>query len=90
MLFRSRLGHVFSLGSDEKSFNAIVVDSDTSTSDTVLLAATSQVPHEAITEANDARAVVIQSALGPLCLDLGHQVVRRRRRDQVHRDHRER
>jgi glutamate N-acetyltransferase / amino-acid N-acetyltransferase len=60
----------------EQSFNAITVDSDTSTSDTLLLAATSQIPHEPIADANDVRAIAFQSALDSLCLDLAQQVVK--------------
>ena len=52
----------------ERSFNRITVDGDTSTSDTLLLAATGRgpAPDEAVLEA----------ALGRVMLDLAHQVVR--------------
>ncbi len=67
------------------SFNAITVDSDTSTSDTVLLFATgaamadAQVRGEAIapiTRAGDPRLRDFRAALGDLMRDLAHQVVR--------------
>ena len=64
-------------GCVEKSFNAITVDSDTSTSDTVLLFATGKVavsnPPTAI---GDRRLRAFRSALDDLCRDLAHQIVR--------------
>ncbi|MEM6383010.1 MAG: bifunctional glutamate N-acetyltransferase/amino-acid acetyltransferase ArgJ [Pseudomonadota bacterium] len=60
-----------------KSFNAITIDSDTSTSDTVLLFATgkrlSSVPLQA---ADDPRIEQFSDALDQLCLDLAHLIVR--------------
>lgn len=53
----------------DKTFNCITVDSDTSTSDTLLLAATGKGP-----EVTDDAA--FEAALGGLMLDLAHQVVR--------------
>jgi len=58
------------------SFNAITVDSDTSTSDTVLLAATGQAGHGAVTDAGDARAAAFRTALDDVMRDLAHQIVR--------------
>jgi len=58
------------------SFNAITVDGDTSTSDTVLLAATGRAPHQPITAAGDRRLAEFRSALEDLMLDLALQVVR--------------
>ncbi len=60
----------------DKSFNAITVDSDTSTSDTLLLFATGQAPHQTITEIGDERAKDFEAALNDLLLDLAHQVVK--------------
>ena len=51
-----------------RSFNRITVDGDTSTSDTLLLAATGRGP--AVEEA------ALEAALGRVMLDLAHQVVR--------------
>ena len=58
-------------GSVEKSFNRITVDSDTSTSDTVLLAATGTSGHGA-----DRHATAFRDALDAVMLDLAHQIVR--------------
>jgi glutamate N-acetyltransferase / amino-acid N-acetyltransferase len=59
------------------SFNAITVDSDTSTSDTVLLFATGQVTGAApITSPRDRRLAGFREALDDLLRDLAHQVVR--------------
>jgi glutamate N-acetyltransferase/amino-acid N-acetyltransferase len=53
------------------SFNAITVDSDTSTSDMVLLFATAQAEHAADADLSDFKA-----ALASLMLDLAQQIVR--------------
>ena len=59
------------------SFNAITVDSDTSTSDTLLLFATGAAQGAApVTDANDPRAKNFRAALDGLLLDLAHQVVK--------------
>ena len=58
-------------GSVEKSFNRITVDSDTSTSDTVLLASTGTSGHGA-----DRHTTAFRDALDAVMLDLAHQVVR--------------
>ncbi len=55
----------------DRTFNCITVDSDTSTSDTLLMAATGRGP--AVTEAE---APAFEAALGQVMLDLAHQVVR--------------
>jgi glutamate N-acetyltransferase/amino-acid N-acetyltransferase len=61
----------------DRSFNAITVDSDTSTSDTVLLFATAKVPVEpAPAGLRDRRLKGFRDALDSLCLDLAHQIVR--------------
>ena len=60
-----------------QTFNCITVDGDTSTSDTVLLAATGQGPkHARITHAKDRRLTSFRAALLSVMLDLAHQVVR--------------
>ncbi|MCF6221549.1 MAG: bifunctional glutamate N-acetyltransferase/amino-acid acetyltransferase ArgJ [Robiginitomaculum sp.] len=61
---------------NETSFNAITVDSDTSTSDTVLLAATAQASHGEINDINDPELVSFKRALGLVMHDLAHQVVK--------------
>ncbi|MCB1474164.1 MAG: bifunctional glutamate N-acetyltransferase/amino-acid acetyltransferase ArgJ [Rhodobiaceae bacterium] len=61
------------------SFNAITVDSDTSTSDTVLVFATGAAEKRGaprITETGDRRLAAFRKALFALLLDLSHQVVR--------------
>ncbi|HUO89622.1 MAG TPA: bifunctional glutamate N-acetyltransferase/amino-acid acetyltransferase ArgJ [Rhizomicrobium sp.] len=59
------------------SFNAITVDSDTSTSDTLLLFATGKgASHPAITKAGDKRLSEFRTALDKVLLNLALQVVR--------------
>ncbi len=59
------------------SFNAITVDSDTSTSDTLLLFATGKgAPHPPITKATDRRLDQFRDRLNAVCLDLALQVVK--------------
>ncbi|MXW95633.1 MAG: bifunctional glutamate N-acetyltransferase/amino-acid acetyltransferase ArgJ [Acidimicrobiaceae bacterium] len=58
-------------GSVARSFNRITVDSDTSTSDTVLLAATGASGHGA-----DRHATAFRDAVDEVMLDLAHQIVR--------------
>jgi glutamate N-acetyltransferase/amino-acid N-acetyltransferase len=63
----------------KRSFNAITVDSDTSTSDTLLLFATGAAARRGaaeITDADDVRLASFKRALDKLLLDLAHQVVR--------------
>lgn len=59
-----------------KSFNSITVDSDTSTSDTVLLAATGQAQHTSVTSINDPHLSAFKRALKAVCIDLAQQVVK--------------
>jgi glutamate N-acetyltransferase/amino-acid N-acetyltransferase len=62
-----------------RSFNAITVDSDTSTSDTLLLFATGSAARRGapeIVDAADPRLDTFKRALDKLLLDLAHQVVR--------------
>ncbi len=61
------------------SFNAITVDSDTSTSDTLILCATGMAAKRGaprITSPSDRRLTGFRKALDRLILDLAHQVVR--------------
>ncbi len=59
-----------------RSFNRISVDSDTSTSDTVLLAATGQAPAPAITDIASPEGRVLAAALEVVMADLAQQIVR--------------
>jgi len=61
---------------NETSFNAITVDSDTSTSDTLLLTATARASHVEIDNINDPKLADFRRALGTVMLDLSHQVVK--------------
>ncbi len=58
------------------SYNRITVDSDTSTSDTVLLFATGALGNEPIVDIDDPRAVALAEAVDAVNLDLAHQIVR--------------
>jgi len=61
----------------QNSFNAITVDSDTSTSDTLLLFATGKgAQHAAITKASDRKLADFKNKLDAVLLDLALQVVR--------------
>jgi glutamate N-acetyltransferase / amino-acid N-acetyltransferase len=60
----------------KNSFNAITVDGDTSTSDTLLLFATGQAKHAKITDAADKRLKDFKRKLNQVLLDLAHQVVK--------------
>lgn len=60
----------------DKSFNCITVDSDTSTSDTLLLFATHQARHDKVTDAKDRRLADFKAKLTDLLKDLAHQVVK--------------
>ena len=60
----------------ETSFNAITVDSDTSTSDTVLLFATGQAGNTPLTTRDDPGADALYAAIRAVSLDLAQQVVR--------------
>ncbi|BAQ18707.1 bifunctional glutamate N-acetyltransferase/amino-acid acetyltransferase ArgJ [Methyloceanibacter caenitepidi] len=62
----------------EDSFNAITIDSDTSTSDTVLLFATGAAERRScprIADGNDERLAGFRAALFDLMRDLAHQIV---------------
>ena len=60
----------------DRSFNSITVDSDTSTSDTLLLFATGKVAHARIDDAKDKRLADFKAKLNDLLIDLAQQVVR--------------
>ena len=63
-------------GLTDETFNAITVDSDTSTSDTLLLAATGKSKAAAITDLRTGIGKAFRAALRKVMLDLAHQVVR--------------
>ncbi len=60
----------------ETSFNAITVDSDSSTSDTVMLLASCQASHRPITDKKDPRLAGFRTALDHVMRDLALQVVK--------------
>ena len=60
----------------DRSFNCITVDSDTSTSDTVLLAATGKAGNKKIARAGDPALKDFRAKLDAVLLDLALQVVR--------------
>jgi glutamate N-acetyltransferase / amino-acid N-acetyltransferase len=60
----------------DRSFNAITVDGDTSTSDTVLLSATAQARHRPVTRPEDPRLSDFRAALELVMVDLAQQIVR--------------
>ena len=60
----------------DTSFNAITVDSDTSTSDTCLVFATGKAPVAPITDVGDPRAAVFAAALGDVLHELAMLTVR--------------
>jgi glutamate N-acetyltransferase / amino-acid N-acetyltransferase len=61
---------------NDRSFNAITVDGDTSTSDTLLLCATQQASHPRATSADDPRLDGFRNALNQVMIDLAQQIVR--------------
>ncbi len=60
----------------ETTFNCSTVDSDTSTSDTVLVFATGKAKHAKISSASDAAAQNFKAALHDLLLELTHLVIK--------------
>jgi glutamate N-acetyltransferase / amino-acid N-acetyltransferase len=60
----------------DATFNCITVDSDTSTSDSLVMAATGRAALAPIRDASDPRAAAFRAALHGVMLDLAHQVVR--------------
>jgi len=63
-------------GANTRSFNAITVDGDTSTSDTVLLCATGAAKHQPVAAAADRRIGDFRRKLEEVMVDLAQQVVR--------------
>ena len=61
---------------NERSFNSITVDSDTSTSDSLMLVATGKCGAPEISDASSADGKAFAAALGDVMLDLSHQVVK--------------
>ena len=61
---------------NERSLNCVTVDGDTSTSDTVLLCATQQARHAAITDPADPRLGDFRRALSAVLTDLAQQIAR--------------
>ena len=64
------------LSSNEKSFNSITVDSDTSTSDTVLLVTTRKAKNKVVGRFTDSRLNEFKICLSSLMLDLAKLIVR--------------
>jgi len=60
----------------DRSFHAITVDSDTSTSDTVLLFATQEARHPAVNRPDDPVLAGFRDALEQVAIELAQQVVR--------------
>ena len=60
----------------QTTFNAITVDSDTSTSDTLLLLASGAADHPEITEMSDSRLAGFRAALETVLHDLAMQVIK--------------
>jgi len=61
---------------NEKSFNSITVDSDTSTSDMVLMFSTGHANHSKVINASDSKLKLFSSALNELLTDLAKQIVK--------------
>ncbi len=60
----------------DKSFNCMTVDSDTSTSDTLLMFATNKAQHAQVTSVDDARLAEFRAALDSLLIELAQLVAR--------------
>ena len=60
---------------NEKSFNSITVDSDTSTSDTVLLSSTQSANHNPINDHDDQRLIEFKKNISDLMLELAKLIV---------------
>ncbi|MEE2705284.1 MAG: bifunctional glutamate N-acetyltransferase/amino-acid acetyltransferase ArgJ [Pseudomonadota bacterium] len=60
---------------NEKSFGCITVDSDTSTSDTLLMFSTNQANHERVFDINDPRLKDFALALDQVLIDLAKKIV---------------
>src|SRR3546814_9528765 len=68
---------------NKRTFSCITVDSDTSTSDTVLAFATGKAGNAPLTSMEDAGADAFAAALGDLCRQLAHQIGRASCRERV-------
>ena len=64
------------VSSNDISFNSITVEGDTSTSDTVLLAATKTAKHKSINNFNDSRLIEFKENLFSLMLELAKLIVK--------------
>jgi glutamate N-acetyltransferase/amino-acid N-acetyltransferase len=72
---RDALQEILSRGAD-RTYNCITVDSDTSTSDTVLAFATGAAGNRRVTKASDPRLRDFRRAFDSLLLELAHMVVK--------------
>ncbi len=61
---------------NQRAFNSITVDGDTSTSDTVLLCATGAAKHKRVAASGDPRLREFRRALDAVLIDLAQQIVR--------------
>ncbi len=64
------------VSANNRSFNSITVDGDTSTSDTVLAFATGQARHPKITSPGDTALKAFRAAFDAIMIDLAQQIVR--------------
>jgi glutamate N-acetyltransferase/amino-acid N-acetyltransferase len=63
-------------GATQRSFNAITVDSDSSTNDSVMLIATGAASHQPVSSADDPRLDDFRAGLDEVMQDLAQQIVR--------------
>lgn len=75
VISRPALQHMVS-AINARTFNAITVDGDTSTSDMVLVGATGRAGHAEITDSDSPDGLALATALEKVMQDLAHQVVR--------------
>jgi len=61
---------------NDRSFNCVTIDGDTSTSDTVLLCATQRAPHRPVASPDDRRLDDFRRALDAVMVDLAQQIAR--------------
>ena len=64
------------VAANERSFNSMTVDGDTSTSDTVLLCATGEARHHPVASSDDPRLAGFRGALEAVMTDLAQQIAR--------------
>ena len=64
------------VAANERSFNSMTVDGDTSTSDTVLLCATGEARHDPVASSDDPRLAGFRGALEAVMTDLAQQIAR--------------